>query len=78
MAGRSPLLPGASPHQVSHPEELTLNFRVVHAGADCCVLPTDVRNGIGSVVVNGTMVQEGKFILSVRFSEIFLKYSLDQ
>ena len=62
IAGSSPLLSGAAHHSVSHPEELTLNFRAVHDGADCCVLPGDARNADGSSVKNGTMVQEGEFI----------------
>merc|ERR1719153_1471168 len=47
VAEPSALLPGAVQHNVSHPEEVTLVFRSLHAGADCCVLD------------NGTMVAEG-------------------
>jgi len=47
IAESSPLLAGAVAHNVSHPDELTLVFRSVHAGADCCVLD------------NNTMVEEG-------------------
>merc|ERR1719370_2579085 len=47
VAEPSALLPGAVQHNVSHPEEVTLVFRSLHAGADCCVLG------------NGTMVAEG-------------------
>ena len=43
-----PLLPGAAQHAVSHPEEATLVFRSLHAGADCCVLD------------NATMVAKGE------------------
>ena len=62
MADHSPLLPGAQNHTVSHPEELTLNFRTVHQGAECCVLPEDARSGDGTMLGNGTMVQEGMVI----------------
>jgi len=47
VAPPSPLLAGAVQHNVSHPEEVTLVFRSLHTGADCCVLD------------NGTMVAEG-------------------
>merc|ERR1712025_1142361 len=47
IAEASPLLAGAVAHNVSHPDELTLVFRSVHDGADCCVLD------------NNTMVEEG-------------------
>jgi len=47
VAPPSPLLDGAVQHNVSHPEEVTLVFRSLHTGADCCVLD------------NGTMVAEG-------------------
>merc|ERR1719228_3251440 len=33
VAEVSPLLPGASPHNISHPEELTLVFRSRHPGS---------------------------------------------
>ena len=59
VAGYSPLLPGATAHNVSHPEELTLNFYSVHGGADCCILPGTARSADGSSVANGTMVAEG-------------------
>ena len=59
IADPSPPLPGAARHTVSHPEELTLNFYSVHAGADCCILPGDARNQDGSSASNGTMVAEG-------------------
>ena len=49
----SPLLDGASNHSVNHPEELTLEFKVLHHGSDCCILPTD----------NGRMVEDGKIVL---------------
>ena len=60
FAGSSPPLPGATAHNVSHPEELTLNFYSVHGGADCCILPGSARSADGSSVANGTMVAEGK------------------
>ena len=59
MAGESPLLSGAALHNVSHPEELTLAFRTIHKGADCCVLSADALGDNGTTLVNGTMVQEG-------------------
>jgi len=59
VAGSSPLLPGAATHSISHPDELTLNFRSLHNGADCCVLPGDARLGNGSTVAGGSMVEEG-------------------
>ena len=46
-----PFLPGGVQHAVSHPEEATLVFRSLHAGADCCVLG------------NGTMVAEGEDLI---------------
>ena len=62
MADYSPLLAGAQNHTVSHPEELTLNFRTVHQGAECCILPGDAKSGDGTMLKNGTMVQEGMVI----------------
>merc|ERR1712106_347381 len=58
VAGASPLLPGASLHNVSHPEELTLSFKSVFPGFQCCILPADAEVG-GTVLKNQTMVQEG-------------------
>ena len=46
-ADESPLVPGAVQHKVSHPEEVTLVFRSLHHGSDCCTLQND------------TMVAEG-------------------
>merc|ERR1719369_2205437 len=43
----------------SHPDELTLNFHILHKGVDCCVLPGDARLGNGSTLANGSMVEEG-------------------
>ena len=48
---------------MSHPNELTLNFKVVHPGVQCCVLPADARNGDGNMVPNGTMVEQGIYDL---------------
>ena len=47
IADDSPLVPGAVNHNVSHPEEVTLVFRSLHHGSDCCMLDND------------TMVAEG-------------------
>lgn len=55
----SPLLPGATIFNISHPEELTLSFKIVHVGSDCCVLPGEGREGGGAVSQNGTLVPEG-------------------
>ena len=59
MADPSPLIKGAAKHEVSHPDELTLNFHAVHAGADCCILPGEAMNEDGSSSPNGSMVAEG-------------------
>jgi len=59
IAEASPLLAGAVAHAVSHPDELTLVFRSVHDGADCCVLDnsTMVAEGwSGEVDLNGTSI----------------------
>jgi len=58
VAGASSLVPGASLHNVSHPEELTLSFKSLFPGSDCCILPADAEEG-GSVLKNQSMVQEG-------------------
>jgi len=58
IAGPSTLLPGASLHNVSHPEELTLSFKSMFPGSDCCILPADAEDG-GTVLKNQSMVQEG-------------------
>jgi len=58
VAGPSTLLPGASLHNVSHPEELTLSFKSLFPGSDCCILPSDAEEG-GIVLKNQSMVQEG-------------------
>ena len=59
VADPSPLIQGAAKHKVSHPDELTLNFHAVHAGAGCCILPGDAINADGSNSPNGSMVAEG-------------------
>ena len=56
VAPPSPLLDGAVQHNVSHPEEVTLVFRSLHTGADCCVLD------------NGTMVAEGEDYIIAKLS----------
>jgi len=56
----SPLLPGAVHHNVSHPEEVTLVFRSLHQGGDCCMLDnnTMVAEGwAGELVHNGSSFQ---------------------
>ena len=58
-AGASPLLSGAFKHPVSHPDELTFNFRVLYPGDECCILPKNASSDEGNIM-NGTMVQEGK------------------
>lgn len=59
VADSSPLIKGAVHHSVSHPEELTLNFRVLHKGSDCCLLPGNATRTDGSSVDAGSMVNEG-------------------
>ena len=56
IASFSPLLSGAAEHAVTHPEELTLNYRQLHPGSDCCMIPGNV-----SLMPNVTMVKEGVF-----------------
>ena len=58
VAGDSKLLPGASAHNVSHPEDLTLYLVSMHEGSNCCILSADAE-GKGSTLKNGTMVEEG-------------------
>jgi hypothetical protein len=58
-ADASPLLPNAVQHQVTHPEELTLSFRVKFSGHQCCILPEDAEDG-NSTHESGTMVPEGR------------------
>jgi len=55
----SPLLPGATNHTVTHPDELTLSFRSIHDGADCCVLPEKAQTENGTIVNSNSLVQEG-------------------
>jgi len=43
---------------VSHPEELTLSFKSLFPGSDCCILPGDAEDR-GTVLKNQSMVQEG-------------------
>jgi len=59
MAEDSPLLPGASHHNVSHPEELTLVFKSMFPGSHCCILPADAEEEDGNIARNQSMVQEG-------------------
>jgi hypothetical protein len=73
VASFSPLLSGASKHAVTHPEELTLNFRVLYPGSDCCMLPGKASNG--SLMPNATMVKEGVFLNFIIALFIFYKYS---
>jgi len=57
IADDSPLVPGAVNHNVSHPEEVTLVFRSLHHGSDCCMLDNDtmVAEGwAGELVHNGS------------------------
>ena len=74
VAGSSPLLKGAVPHSVSHPEELTLNFRVLHKGSDCCLLTGNATSTDGSSVDAGSMVNEGKYLdLTQTFEPLVLR-----
>merc|ERR1719489_272955 len=60
VAEDSPLLPGAVQHDVSHPEEVTLVFRSLHAGADCCLLENDTmvpEGWSGELIQNGSSFQ---------------------
>ena len=59
VAEDSPLLPGASPHLITHPDELTLAFRSKFPGSHCCILPVDAEER-GEILKNQSMVQEGK------------------
>ena len=63
VASFSPLLSGAAEHAVTHPEELTLNFRKLHAGSDCCMVPANTRCSNGSLMANVTMVEEGGYLI---------------
>ena len=67
IASFSPLLSGAAEHAVTHPEELTLNFRKLHPGSDCCMLPGNARASNGSLMTNVTMVKEGAFLNFIPF-----------
>ena len=60
-APASSLLTGAFKHSVSHPDELTLEFRSIHDGSSCCILTEDAESQ-GSKVPNGTMVEDGMSI----------------
>jgi len=59
QAQPSPLISGAVQHAVSHPEELTLNFKNMLPGRECCLLPGAGRSENSSMVASGGMVQEG-------------------
>ena len=59
IADFSPPILGAAQHNISHPEELTLNFVSLHEGADCCVLPENVKRSDGTEFDKNTMVAEG-------------------
>jgi len=59
IAPDSTSLAGAVQHNISHPEELTLEFRTVHWGSECCVLPFTATTSNGSIYTEGTMVAEG-------------------
>ena len=61
IAPTSPALDGAASHNITHPEELTLKFHVVHKGSECCVLPFDVQTSKVTKLPKGTMVAEGEF-----------------
>ena len=60
MAEDSPLLPGASHHNISHPEELTLVFKSKFPGSHCCILPADAEEEDGNIARNQSMVEEGR------------------
>ena len=60
IAPTSPALDGAASHNITHPEELTLKFHVVHKGSECCVLPFDVLTSKVAKLPKGTMVAEGE------------------
>ena len=62
VAEASVLLPGAVHHNVSHPEELTLVLVPVHDGSECCVLSQDATSQNGTVINNGTIVEEGLLV----------------
>ena len=59
IAPDSTPLAGAVQHNISHPEELTLEFRTVHWGSECCILPFAATTSNGSIYTEGTMVAEG-------------------
>merc|ERR1712179_260915 len=59
MAEDSPWLSGASHHNISHPEELTLVFKSKFPGSHCCILPADAQEEDGNIARNQSMVQEG-------------------
>merc|ERR1712228_727112 len=59
IAPTSPALDGAASHNITHPDELTLKFHVVHKGSECCVLPFDVLTSKVAKLPKGTMVAEG-------------------
>ena len=61
VAEESPLLAGAAHHNVSHPEELTLVFRSLFPGSECCLLPVDDQDRNNRV----KMVQEGILIVII-------------
>merc|ERR1711915_150659 len=59
IAPTSPVLDGAASHNITHPDELTLEFHVVHKGSECCVLPFDVLTSKEAKLPKGMMVAEG-------------------
>ena len=65
VAEESQLLDGAAHHNVSHPEELTLVFRSLFPGSECCLLPVDEQDRNN----RGEMVQEGILIVIILSEE---------
>ena len=61
VAEESQLLDGAAEHNISHPEELTLMFRTLFPGSDCCLLPSGGQDRN----TREKMVQEGMLIIII-------------
>ena len=71
VAKESPLLAGAAHHNVSHPEELTLVFRSLFPGSECCLLPSggQDRNNREKMVQEGMLIN---IILSEKKSVVLI------
>ena len=78
VAPPSPLLSDATEYDISHPEMLTLSFKSIYPGSECCVLEKEATSSSGQTLSMGSMVEESIVILFVLLQMLsLLKVGMD-